>query len=111
MITEKTIQAKLFPFIVWKLQHQCVLNNVRIGVQEFDMISINKNRKIVEWEIKISRSDFLNDKKKRKWRFRENGYYCPDYTNYVVPKDLIKSDELSDGFGLFYLIQKTDQIL
>ena len=60
-----------------------------------------KNTHSTVIEVKVSRSDFLSDKKKS-FRIRpeegmgDNRYYC-------VPKDLISKHEVPDGWGLLYV--------
>jgi hypothetical protein len=52
-------------------------------------------------EVKVSRSDFLADKKKS-FRMRpEKG--MGDRRYYCCPKGLIKKEELPDGWGLLYV--------
>lgn len=52
-------------------------------------------------EIKVSRSDFLSDKKKE-WRINpEIG--LGQYRSYLCPENLIKENELPDNWGLFYI--------
>ena len=51
-------------------------------------------------ECKTSRSDFLADKKKH---FRINPYIAMgNYRLFLCPDDLIKPEELPDGWGLLY---------
>lgn len=51
-----------------------------------------------EFEIKISRGDFLNDKKKPKHSLTGANYFY-----YVVPKDLVKKTEIDPKYGLLYV--------
>lgn len=51
-------------------------------------------------EVKISRSDFLADSKKH---FRkEPSFGMGDWRFYLCPPDIIKPDELPEGWGLLY---------
>ena len=51
-------------------------------------------------EVKVSHSDFLNDQKKES---RKNDFFSiGNYRYYLCPKDLIKEDELPNGWGLLY---------
>jgi hypothetical protein len=52
-----------------------------------------------EFEIKISRADYLKDAKKDKHK-ECNG---ANYFYYVVPKDLIKPEEVDKKYGLIYI--------
>lgn len=52
-------------------------------------------------EVKVSRSDFLSDKKKD-WRIKpEIG--LGQYRSYLCPENLIKENELPENWGLFYV--------
>lgn len=52
-------------------------------------------------ECKVSRSDFLSDKKKYFRIYPELG--MGDFRFYMCPKGLIKKDELPDKWGLIYV--------
>ena len=52
-----------------------------------------------EFEIKISRSDYLCDAKKPKHQSDKGA----NYFYYVCPKDLIKKDEVDKRYGLIYI--------
>jgi hypothetical protein len=56
-------------------------------------------------EVKVSRSDFLIDKKKphRKYGTGQFKYYC-------CPKDLISEDEIPSGWGLLYAVRDKGRI-
>lgn len=101
-------------------------------VGETDFISVNSNGTIFEVEVKISRSDFRNDFKKKSrhehlsgegiWRTkfitgkRVNGIWIqcydaelyisesiPNYFYYAVPDDLVGLDEVPEYCGLIYI--------
>lgn len=55
-------------------------------------------------EVKVSRSDFLSDKKKM-WR-NNPAYGIGRYRSYLCPTDLIKPEELSERWGLLYADEK-----
>ena len=59
-------------------------------------------------EVKVTHSDFLNDKKKRIKHNSWNGT-VGEYKFYFCPTNIIKVDELPDGWGLLY-IDKDDKI-
>jgi hypothetical protein len=52
-------------------------------------------------ECKISRGDFLKDKKKNFRMFPEKG--MGDLRYYCCPKDLIRKEEVPEGWGLLYV--------
>lgn len=69
------------------------------GLLIFDGLAITKSYTkplIVGYEIKVSRSDFLSD---NKWHLYLQ--YCNEFY-FVVPRGLIKKEELPDGVGLLY---------
>ena len=49
-------------------------------------------------EVKVSRSDFLGDKKKCFRRHEESG--MGDHRYFAAPKGLLKPEEMPDGWGL-----------
>lgn len=81
-------------------------------VYEFDVALLSKSNMLSEYEVKISRSDFMADKNKGKFygirKFelydnpKNNERKCPNYFYYVCPKDLIKHNEIPIYAGLIY---------
>jgi len=55
-------------------------------------------------EAKVTRSDFLSDKKKL-WR-NNPPYGIGKYRSYICPTDLIKAEELPEYWGLIYIDEK-----
>lgn len=55
-----------------------------------------------EFEVKISRQDYLADAKKKKHRDQENGHGA-NYFYYVVPRFLIQPAEVDKRYGLLYV--------
>lgn len=101
-----------------------VMNNLYVfhHCWESDYCAFTKSDYIYEIEVKISRADFKNDKKKvRKHQVLEGTYvphvnkdrfgnvvssekvYKPHYFYYAVPKDLISVDEVPEYAGLIYV--------
>lgn len=96
--------------------YEVVIPNWYQGSWEFDLFKLTGSYLIVENEIKISRSDFQNDKKKHyvsgwdkegqeirvtKYQEIEAGKRCNRFY-YVVPKNLIKAEECPPWAGLIY---------
>lgn len=86
--------------------HNPVCENVKylFNDEEIDVLSVSSSGMLYEFEVKISRSDFLSDKKKKK----HNYYFyhpnnSPNYFSYVCPKDLIQLNEINESFGLYYV--------
>lgn len=71
---------------------------------EVDLFSVNKGGMTYEFEVKISRSDFLRDKKKKKWAMYKwkKETRLPNYMIYVCPIGLIGVEEIPTFCGLFY---------
>ena len=66
-VTEQHIQAILMPYVMEKLRHELVIPNARdILDYECDMVSFSRNGLLHEWEIKLDRWDFADDKNKPK---------------------------------------------
>lgn len=55
-------------------------------------------------EVKVSRSDFLSDKKKL-WR-KNPSYGLARYRSYMCPENVIKPSDLPDKWGLLYINEK-----
>ena len=55
-------------------------------------------------EAKVSRGDFLSDKKKHWRKYPESG--LGRYRSYICPIDLIKPEELPKHWGLLYVDEK-----
>lgn len=69
------------------------------GLLKFDGLAITKSYtqpNIIGYEIKVSRSDFKQD---NKWHLYLQ--YCNEFY-FVVPKGLVKKEELPDNVGLIY---------
>lgn len=69
------------------------------GLLKFDGLAITKSYtqpNIIGYEIKVSRSDFRQD---NKWHLYLQ--YCNEFF-FVVPKGLVKKEELPDDVGLIY---------
>lgn len=104
-MTTKQIQLAIGKMQVLKY-HTPVCENVKYLIDEFelDVMSVSKSGMLYEFEVKISRSDFLSDKKKRK-----HNYYItyperqPNYFSYACPTDLIKLNEIGSSVGLYYV--------
>lgn len=65
-VTESTIQAILLTYAMERKNHQFAVPNVTmIYPWEADMVSVTSSWLVHEYEIKISRSDFLADKNKK----------------------------------------------
>lgn len=103
-LTEGKIQMELYRSIgFWRLLS--VPNIVHWwGNGECDLLTVTQAMYTDEYEIKLSRSDFLADKKKHKWRYIESATEnSPNRFWYVCPAGLIKVEDLEPGQGLIYI--------
>lgn len=98
--------------------HEHICENFGHAVFEMDVASLSKSNMLHEFEVKISRSDFLADKNKRrqygktKFEMYANPlgieWKCPNYFYYVCPAGLIKKDEIPRFAGLLYYHPSND---
>lgn len=114
--TEKSIQKLLREHFMSPNSMKYRIENLKVYSWESDSLSITKSGYVYECEIKISRADFFNDKKKeRKHQILEGTYQLrkwdktypdrPNYFYYVVPEDLISPDEIPPYAGLIYITE------
>ena len=108
----KKIQESICKYLVHR-GHESICENYKHIIFEMDVVSLSKSGMLHEYEVKISRSDFLADKKKHKktgiTKFerydkpimnRENE--CPNYFYYVCPDGLIDKNKIPIYAGLYY---------
>jgi len=87
--------------------HDCMRRGNKIAIEniyywpwECDVLALTKSQYLYEYEVKISRSDFMADfKKTEKHRETSNGQGA-NYFYYVTPEGLVKSDEVPEHAGL-----------
>ena len=81
---------------------------------EADVLSLNRNKYISEFEVKISKSDFKAEKKKvTKWMFFEmrTETHIPNYFWYVCNEGLIQISEIPIYAGLMYVVNGELEII
>jgi hypothetical protein len=119
ILSEKTMQDALYRHCFSK-RHEFIVPNSCVFGWEADMIGVTSTGFIHEFEIKISRSDFLADMKKTdKIRTlltgeRDVGFFAPqlkpaDRPNffwYVVPEGLVNLEEVPPYAGLINICPK-----
>ena len=112
--TEKSIQKILRAHFMSPNSMRYRMENLTVYSWESDSLSVTKAGYVYECEIKISRSDFFNDKKKeRKHQILEGTYALnkyektyplrPNYFYYVVPEGLVKPEEVPTFAGLIFI--------
>ena len=119
LMSENEIVTGFCDMIFRERQSNKVFPTVFFDKYEADLLEITKAGYSYEYEIKVSKSDFKNDSKKT------SGYLCTKETNfekipqykidtlkngervnyfyYLVPKNLIKLDEVPEYAGLIYI--------
>ena len=114
--TERKIQQILRNHFMSPNSMKYRIENLSVYAWESDSLSITKSGYVYECEIKISRADFFNDKKKeRKHQILEGTYVLkeyekaypmrPNYFYYVVPEGLVKPEEIPPYSGLIYITE------
>lgn len=106
--TEKKIQSLLERDFLSRSSKQYEFCNLYAYNWESDYVAITKSNIAYECEIKISRGDFFNDKKKELKHLIMEGlntdYVKPNYFYYVVPEGMITAEEVPDYAGLIYVV-------
>jgi len=100
----KHLTRKISRHWLLKKNHPIVVENCRWANDfEADVVTVNKNDYVTEFEIKISRSDFKADfkKKDKKHYFLANGgsYTSPNYFYFVTPPGLLKDFNVPEKYG------------
>lgn len=81
----------------FRYQKQCPIicfeRNIDNYMSTPDVLAIDKQRRLIEVEVKVSMSDLKNDAKKRIWKFREiigdkSFYAVPYQFYYAVPYEI-----------------------
>ena len=76
---------------------------------EADLIEITRTYQVIEYEIKVSKSDFRADfKKEEKHNLLSVGYditLMPNYFYYICPEGIIPEKDVPEYAGLIYVIQ------
>jgi hypothetical protein len=102
-LNAKDLEIAITQYCLQEVHHDLVVPRCESLGFEADILSVTKTAFLHEFEIKMSRGDFVIDKHKKKWQFYEKiGSHCPNYFWYVCPEDLIKVEELKDYQGLIY---------
>lgn len=114
MITSKDIQGFIQKH--WIMHHHCpyvCTNFAGAGYEEMDVIAVTKDGYVNEFEVKMSRADFLADFKKHMKHQAYSGKiepgrleilktYVPNRFFYCCPTGLIKPQEAPEYAGLIY---------
>lgn len=103
MVSTKEIQLAIGKTQVLKAYHVC--ENIHLLHHEADVVSVSKSGVMREFEVKVSRRDYLRDSTKCKRQFLDVAHRqkSPNYFSYVCPAGLIKPSELPAYAGLYYV--------
>ena len=105
--TEQYIQKILEKYFMTSSK-KYEIENLFVYLWESDYLLFTKSGYAYECEIKISRGDFKNDKKKSEKHLileeDNSDKNRPNYFMYVVPDGLITEDEVPEYAGLMYII-------
>lgn len=93
------------PGFVCSKPSDIIVHNFYLNSFEADMLRITDSGALYEFEIKMSRSDFFNDFKKKRYGKHKHeelkeGNLTPNYFCFVCPKGMIKKEEVPDYAGL-----------
>jgi hypothetical protein len=107
MVKAAEIQKKLMNFV--RGSYDVVLPNFYYGYHECDLFRITGADLVVEYEIKVSRSDFFTDFKKgrltggeKHTNLQSGGENVPNRFLFVVPDRLVTVEEVPPYAGLIY---------
>lgn len=112
-MTEKQMQVMLREYLM-KKNRKYILPNIQMWTWEADLICYTQANYCHELEIKVTRSDFLQDYKKRKHMYLDGRlniptnreWYktrVPNYFWYVCPWGMIEQDEIPEHAGLIWI--------
>lgn len=104
---------KMLAFDLYEKRHSPISTHFKgCGLGECDVMSVSKSNYIYEYEVKISKSDFKADFKKKKHKNMSKRksineskgyYYSPNYFYFVVPSGLIDINDVPEYAGLMYV--------
>lgn len=113
-LSTREIQALICQSETLKFNIPCENVKYLFSDWEIDVLSLNKSNYLTEFEVKISRSDFKADAKKKKWVFYQNtnGWLkVSNYFYYACPKELITESELPSFAGLIYVSNEGIEVI
>src|SRR5438105_9246162 len=118
-MTTLEVQSKIATFLAER-GHEHICENFGHFRFEMDVASLSKSGMLHEFEVKISRQDFLKDAKKKGYAglCKLEGYksgrdnqYTPNYFYYACPAGLIKKEEIPHWAGLYYCSETGVEII
>jgi len=105
-LTELDCQFAIYNYRSLIQAQPTIIPNIYLYGNESDALFITKTLCVHEYEIKVTHSDFLADKKKwRHARLKDKDGHHPTTFSYVCPPDVISIEELPEYAGLYYVVQ------
>jgi hypothetical protein len=104
-MTEREIQIQLARYIDSR-RHPFQMVNGFVYKWESDYWTLDTKGMTREYEIKVSRQDYMKDAAKIKHLDMPGGS-GPNYFYYVCPEGLIQPEEVSKSYGLIYSIRNS----
>lgn len=103
-LTEKDIQLALYHYRACITAFPVMVPNVYLWYWESDLLYLTRAHHVVEYEIKVTHSDFLADLKYKQTKHRhiQNGS-GPTEFYFVCPEGVISKEELPSYAGLLYV--------
>jgi len=121
-MTERDIQIALYRFAIGKGQKWIIPNVQHFADWESDLLSVTTSGLVHEFEIKITKSDFLADFKKtpfrRHGRFQSRHEWLanasvkrrPNYFWFAVPAGLLLAEDVPAHAGLIWIEDKSQYL-
>jgi len=116
-LTERSIQTVVYRYCAFMKSHRIVVPNSCLFAWEADMLSVTRSGRIHEFEIKVTRSDFAADKKKKRSKLLLDPFVTnwgtrsevsrPNFFHYVVPEKMVAADEVPEYAGLMYIREES----
>ncbi len=106
-MTESKMQVILNTYLYKDLQHKFITPNIHIANWESDLISVTHSQYIREYEIKLSKSDYIKDFKKVKKHTNLNAHTsCISMFYYVIYGFKLEIEDLPEYAGLMIVKKK-----
>lgn len=108
-MTSTTLQSHIQKYLFERSHIYQACNFIGSGYAESDILAVTRSLMVTEIEIKISRSDFKADFKKKHKHYKmqnckEDGHFkVPNRFYYACPSDMISIEEVPTYAGLVYV--------
>jgi len=110
--TEKRIQSLLWPYLL-KLGHSYIIPNILFYDWECDLIGMNSQERIAEYEIKINKADLKRELRNKRYKHEtlkkgqnRSTRRLPNFFYYVCPDNVFGLEDIPDHAGLIWINKK-----